>query len=182
MNKTFSTFCIIFKHVCNINNMLYCADMYKAWIVLSFLCFVSLDSPSVTSDGHTIDVTEGSAASISCPVDGNPRPNITWYKGNDTSSKIINKSTLEFPDTTLSDSGWYTCFAENSLGKVTARVHLLVGKLNDKWTVFKSCDIVQLTDWYSLIIAIAFKTWWGIEIQHTVMLSVWINLFCLLRF
>ena len=98
---------------------------------LFFRCFVSLDPPSITSDGHTINVLEGRPASIPCPVDGNPQPNITWYKGNYFCTKIIDKSTLEFPDTKLSDSGWYTCSVENYLGTVTVRVHLLVGKLYD---------------------------------------------------
>ena len=76
-------------------------------------------------------MSEGNSTSIPCPVLGNPQPNITWYKGNDTScgTMLNTNSILEFPETVLNDGGWYTCSAENYLGTVTARVQLRVGKL-----------------------------------------------------
>ena len=94
-------------------------------------CLVPKDPPAVTREGHIIDVSEGDPASISCPVVGNPQPNITWYKGNDTSSgTVINTNeSLKFPEVVPNDGGWYTCFAENLLGNVTVTVQLLVGKL-----------------------------------------------------
>jgi len=82
-------------------------------------------------------VSEGNPASISCPVLGNPKPSITWFKGNGTSSDMINTngSTLKFPHTVLADSGWYTCFAENYLGNLTVTVQLHIGKV-------KSLDVI----------------------------------------
>jgi len=76
-------------------------------------------------------VPEGDSASIYCPVLGNPHANITWYKGNDTSLGTVISTTnpLEFLETVLNDSGWYTCLAENYLGSVTLTVQLRVGKL-----------------------------------------------------
>jgi len=81
-------------------------------------------------------MSEGDSASISCPVLGNPHPNITWYKGNDTSSgtMINTNNTLNFSETVLDDSGWYTCFAENYLGNVAVTVQLRFGKLY--WFVY----------------------------------------------
>ena len=76
-------------------------------------------------------MSEGDSASISCPVIGNPDPNITWYEGNDTSPSTITNTngTLVFPETVLNDGGWYTCLAVNFLGNATFRVQLRVGKL-----------------------------------------------------
>jgi len=94
---------------------------------------VSSDAPTVTgNEGHIIYVPEGDSASIPCPILGNPSPTITWYNGNETSlSTMINTNgiTLKFPETVLDDSGWYICFAENSLGNVTVTIQLRVGRL-----------------------------------------------------
>jgi len=81
-------------------------------------------------EDYTIDVSEGFSTKINCEVHGNPSPNITWHRGNDTSGTMINTNgTLMFTETVFNDRGWYTCFAENILGNVTVTVHLRVGKL-----------------------------------------------------
>ena len=106
-------------------------DWLKRPYAVCSLCLVSSDPPARTREDHTIHVSEGSPASVSCPAIGNPHPTITWYKGNETSSStMINTSNiLKFPVTVLHDSGWYTCSAYNFLGNVTVTVQLLVGKL-----------------------------------------------------
>ena len=91
-----------------------------------------LDRPSATRSGSIITLELGEDRSIGCPVDiGNPPAVITWYKGNGTScNKTTNSSTLEVQNASLSDKGWYTCFAKNELGNTTVNVLLLIGKLN----------------------------------------------------
>ena len=89
--------------------------------------FLLSDPPSVTNHSQTISVTLGESATLSCPVDGNPKPYITWYKGNVICGTVL--SSVNFPNTGLSDSGWYTCFANNSLGTpVSVSLQLLVGE------------------------------------------------------
>ena len=56
---------------------------------------------------------EGGAKTFSCPVDGNPKPNITWYRGSEVSGKpICYEEKFE-----VGESGCYTCTASNSLGQ-----------------------------------------------------------------
>ena len=80
--------------------------------------------------GRNISSPMGSRAFFPCPVDGNPEPNITWYKGSDASGTVIYRGkALDFPQTKESDTGFYTCSASNSLGRpVNVTHYLLVGK------------------------------------------------------
>lgn len=60
---------------------------------------------------------------------GNPLGVVTWYKGNNTSgNEVTNSSTLEVQNAAPSDEGWYTCFAKNEVGNVSATYFLSVGK------------------------------------------------------
>ena len=92
---------------------------------------MSLDKPSATWSNSTIEVELGEDRSIDCPVDiGNPPAVINWHKGNGTNcNKTSNSSTLEVQNASLSDKGWYTCFAKNEWGNTTVSLLLLVGKL-----------------------------------------------------
>ena len=94
--------------------------------------FLYQDKPSATRSSSIITLELGEDRSIGCPVDiGNPPAVITWYKGNGTSChKTTISSTLEVQNASLSDKGWYTCFAKNELGNTTVNLLLLVGKLN----------------------------------------------------
>ena len=72
----------------------------------------------------------GKSFSYPCPVDGKPQPTITWYSGREPSlPPLLHGENLELPVPESRDSGWYTCFASNSLGNATATVELIVGKL-----------------------------------------------------
>ena len=60
---------------------------------------------------------------FTCPVDGNPEPNIEWYNEKN-GARISNRKQL-----TVGESGCYTCVANNSLGaSVTITQCLTVGK------------------------------------------------------
>ena len=60
---------------------------------------------------------------FTCPVDGNPKPNIDWYNEK-TGVKISSGKQLE-----AKESGCYTCVASNSLGtSVNISQCLIVGK------------------------------------------------------
>jgi len=84
-------------------------------------------SPSATGGGLNISSPMGSRAFFPCPVDGNPEPKITWYKGSDTIGTVIYLGkVLDFPQTKESDTGFYTCSASNSLGTPVNVIHYLL--------------------------------------------------------
>ena len=71
------------------------------------------DPVEATSFGENATVSQGGNKTFSCPVDGNPQPNITWYRSSEDSGKpICYEKELE-----ARESGCYTCVASNSLGQ-----------------------------------------------------------------
>lgn len=70
-------------------------------------------------------------ADLECAADGNPPPNITWYriKENSSSSRIqsdYNLSILKLVDLTPSEAGSYICVASNVFGEASARLSLVL--------------------------------------------------------
>ncbi|XP_015755461.1 PREDICTED: neuronal growth regulator 1-like [Acropora digitifera] len=66
-----------------------------------------------TGIGENSTVLEEGVKTFSCPVAGNPKPNVTWYRGNEVSGKpICYEEKLE-----ARESGCYTCAASNFLGQ-----------------------------------------------------------------
>ena len=96
----------------------------------SLFSLLFLDPPTATENCHTIRTSEGSSVSLSCPTDGNPFPNIMWYKGGGLCGTMLSSGKkLNFSKAMSNNSGWYTCSANNSLGTVSVSLYLLVGKL-----------------------------------------------------
>ena len=71
----------------------------------------------------------GSSVSLTCPIDGNPEPSITWYKGAGV-NVLFSGKVLNFPQTKSNDTGCYTCSASNLLGTNSLTQCLLVGMLH----------------------------------------------------
>ena len=88
-----------------------------------FLSLKTLSKLTVLEKNQT--VVQGSKTTFSCPVDGIPKPNITWYRGSDISGMpIFIGEKLEARDT-----GCYTCVASNSPGtSINITQCLTVGK------------------------------------------------------
>lgn len=94
--------------------------LYKSTFIL-----YSLSVAPFVTDGNPTQKN----CPISCPVNGNPLHNFTWYKGNDPRTKISNVNTKQLPES-VCNSGLYTCFTENDLGNITVTVKVaIVGKL-----------------------------------------------------
>ncbi|XP_015768096.1 PREDICTED: limbic system-associated membrane protein-like [Acropora digitifera] len=63
-----------------------------------------------TGPGENATEAEGGVKMFSCPVDGNPEPNITWYNEK-TGRSISSGKQLE-----AKEGGCYTCVARNTVG------------------------------------------------------------------
>ncbi|XP_067053552.1 uncharacterized protein [Acropora muricata] len=75
-----------------------------------------------TASGGKTSVSEGDVKMLSCPVDGNPKPNIKWYNGSEPSGDPISfEEQLE-----AREPGCYTCVASNSLGPPVSIMQCLI--------------------------------------------------------
>ena len=68
---------------------------------------------------------------IPCKVSGQPQPKIYWYKNGQPIStgdymELVDGENLWILGLIVSDSGFYQCFAENSVGTIQATMQLKV--------------------------------------------------------
>ncbi|XP_077935977.1 B-cell receptor CD22-like isoform X7 [Gasterosteus aculeatus] len=77
--------------------------------------------PSV-SVSPSAEILKGDSVTLTCSTDANPAANYTWYKGDGTSDPhlLSEEPQLVFSSIQSSDSGRYSCTAENQLGRKTS--------------------------------------------------------------
>ncbi|XP_044180515.1 immunoglobulin superfamily member 10-like [Acropora millepora] len=86
---------------------------------------VVLYPTEATGPGENATEAEGGVKMFSCPVDGNPEPNITWYNEK-TGRSISSGKQLE-----AKEGGCYTCVARNTVGPaVNITQCLIISKYN----------------------------------------------------
>ena len=103
-----------------------------SWRVQRLFLFF-LDPPTKGPYSAIVRVLEGTQETLSCPVDGRPEPNITWYEGNDTTSEVQHQGRNWTIRAESNDTGWYSCSAKNFLNlfkPVNVSFHLIVGKFS----------------------------------------------------
>ncbi len=90
----------------------------------------SISAPSLLQRPVGMTVNESQTAMLTCAVDGNPLPKVTWSKLN--SSLPVGRHVVEssgaliMKDVRPQDSGVYSCRAESFLGQVNASAKLTV--------------------------------------------------------
>ena len=104
------------------------------------------DHVEATGSGENATVPEGGAKKFSCPVAGNPTPNIKWFKGSELrGTPISNEKELE-----ATENGCYTCLASNSLGTSVSITQCL--------TIGKSVMLVRLSPYCTDILETTVRT------------------------
>ncbi|XP_025833492.1 twitchin isoform X4 [Agrilus planipennis] len=90
--------------------------------------------PKFTKELKDLTINDGESLTLSCIVQGDPEPQVTWTKNSKTlsSSDIIDLkykngiATLHINEVFPEDEGDYTCKATNSLGTVETTCHLTI--------------------------------------------------------
>ena len=103
--------------------------------------FIVVDSPTKGPYSAILRVREGTQVTLSCPVDGRPEPNITWYKGNDSTAEVQHQGREWTFNAESNEAGWYSCSARNFLNTfkpVNASFQLIVGTFSSVFSIFLS--------------------------------------------
>ena len=81
----------------------------------------------------SLTIKQGEDVTITCKVEGTPRPTIEWIKhgevdGLNKQNIVINGETLTITNADVSDRGVYVCNVENSVGGTRASAVLEVDR------------------------------------------------------
>ena len=90
----------------------------------------ALSAPSLVSAPASLTVNETQTAKLICSANGNPPPNVTWYKVNSSlpvgRHQFTSGGVLVVKNVTSVDDGVYECVAGSILGNVKAKAKLNV--------------------------------------------------------
>jgi len=79
-----------------------------------------------------VRVVENKIVVLDCPAEGIPFPNVTWFKDeepielNERVRLLMSDRRLEVSLARESDSGWFTCMADNVVGSANMNFNLTV--------------------------------------------------------
>ena len=116
-------------------------------------------------------VPMGTIALLDCIISGNPRPEITWFKGRQrlaASKRVtLTDQMLVINDFSRADIGSYTCHAKNDLGSASqsARLELSVAPVNVEQASQVNTDLIAMT----------------VIIVFTITSFIWLIMFCFCR-
>ena len=129
------------------------------WLLLFSLIFCAEkpaqgEAPQFTQPLETVEVTEGSSATLECRVKGIPEPTVAWFK--DGSSVADGKryktrfdgerATFKITTTELDDEGEYKCVVKNAFGSASCLSELLVNEANAKPEFAEKMKPVDVTE------------------------------------
>ncbi|XP_041789676.1 B-cell receptor CD22-like [Chelmon rostratus] len=98
-------------------DIIFCALKGQTYVSPS----VYAPKPPSVSVSHAGKIMEGSSVTLTCSSDANPAASYTWYKENVNLKAVREEAQLVFRSIQSSDSGEYSCAAENELGRRTSK-------------------------------------------------------------
>ena len=117
-------------------------EVKRYGIVLFFFCTgrTQGEAPKFTQPLESVEVTEGSGATLECQVTGTPEPSLAWFKDGESVADVKRyktrfdgeRATLKITTTELDDEGKYKCVADNTFGSASCSAELLVNEANVK--------------------------------------------------
>ena len=105
----------------------------------------SISVPQVTiSPASQLTVNESNTAALFCSATGNPAPQLSWVRVDESSpsdrTKVTSAGLMQIDDVRLGDAGKYKCMASNILGKDEDAANLVVqSKLKLKFFICINC-------------------------------------------
>jgi len=108
--------------------------LVRTFNIFPFLTIIVLfvtDQPEIATHPQNKTRIEGDNVTLSCNVDGNPVPTISWTRDGspvNTSGRISisdDKNQLTITQVKRTDSGTYRCMANNNLGNATSNAATL---------------------------------------------------------
>ena len=104
------------------------------------------DQPEITAHPQNKTRIEGDNVTLSCNVDGNPVPTISWTRDGspvNTSARIsfsADKKQLTITNVNRTDRGEYRCVASNRVGSDTSNAADLV--VQCKTSIFENINVI----------------------------------------
>ena len=105
--------------------------------------------PKFLQKPRSINIDEGSSVTLSCKIDGEPLPTVTWIKDGrpieagrrfkmESSGISGTTRSLNIPTVLATDAGSYTCSLQNDHGVEQCSVSVVVKPLEEEQTDFRS--------------------------------------------
>ncbi|XP_046501255.1 muscle, skeletal receptor tyrosine-protein kinase isoform X5 [Equus quagga] len=114
--------------------------------------------PKITRPPINVKITEGLKAVLPCTTMGNPKPSVTWIKGDHALREnariaVLESGSLRIHNVQKEDAGHYRCVAKNSLGTAYSKlVKLEVEALNMTNATERESELEQDTKVFARIL------------------------------
>ncbi|XP_008831540.1 vascular endothelial growth factor receptor 2 [Nannospalax galili] len=136
----------------------------KRHCVVRQLTILERMAPMITGNLENQTTSIGETIEVACPVSGNPTPQITWFKDNETlveDSGIVLKDgnrNLTIRRVRKEDEGLYTCQACNVLGCARAETFFIIEgaqeKTNLEVIILVGTAVIAMFFWLLLVIVL----------------------------